>query len=152
MSNMKELHEIYIFHQECLTSLNTALSIVEALSTTNTRSIINWAAYRMALIEYAKPYKKSKGKKIKNHVLPITKLSTEDIKLHERVIVLRDQLLAHSDITIKDAELLIFPSQNETYALIVSNTDPELPSISEFHRLIENSLENWRNIEIPKQE
>ncbi|QIB66092.1 hypothetical protein [Kineobactrum salinum] len=83
---MSAKHEEFIFFQECLTSLNSAWSIIDALSSSEAHKAVASAAFRMALIEYAKPYKKSVGVLIKRHVLPLPSLSDKDRELHNEII------------------------------------------------------------------
>ena len=134
-------HERYIFFQECITSLNIAWSIVDALDISKNHKTVALAAYRMAFIEYAKPYRKSRGIHVKNHTLPLPDISKEDKILHDRIIDLRDTVLAHSDIAIKDAKLYLGNVEGRPLPLMASNTAPVLPSLTEFRGLIERSLD-----------
>lgn len=138
---MSAKHEEFIFFQECLTSLNSAWSIVDALSSGEAHKTLASAAFRMALIEYAKPYKKSVGVLMKRHVLPLPSLSDEDRKLHEQIVQLRDTALAHSDLTIKDAKLYVGNIGGVPFPMIISNTGPSLPSLVAVRGLIERSLD-----------
>jgi hypothetical protein len=138
---MNAEHERYIFFQECITSLNIALSIVDALDISKNHKTVAWAAYRMAFIEYAKPYRKSRGIHVKNHTLPLPDISEEDKILHDRIIDLRDTVLAHSDIAVKDAKLYFGNAEDRPLPLIASNTEAVSPSLAEFRGLIERSLD-----------
>ena len=139
---MSTKHEEFIFFQECITSLNSAWCIIKALNAAReTDKTLAWAACRMALIEYAKPYKKSIGIQIKQHVLPLPTLSVEDIALHEQIIHLRDTVLAHSDLCEKNAKLYIGNIAGKPFPIIASNTSPSLPPMSVVRGLIERSLD-----------
>lgn len=148
---MSAKHERYIFFQECITSLNAAWRIVDALDASENDKVVAWAAYRMAFIEYAKPYKKSRCIHVKDHTLPLTYISSEDKSLHGRIIDLRDTVLAHSDITVKDAKLYFGNVEGRPLPLIASNTTAAFPSLAEFRGLIERSLDQLYN-ELPKLE
>jgi hypothetical protein len=144
-------HERYIFFQECITSLNSAWRIVDALDKSDNHNTVAWAAYRMAFIEYAKPYKKSQGIHVKNHTLLLPDINSEDKILHDRIIDLRDTVLAHSDLTVKDAKLYFGNVEGKLFPLIVSNTAVALPSLTEFRGLIEHSLDQLYS-ELPNLE
>lgn len=138
---MNTKHEQYIFFQECITSLNAAWSIIDALVNSENHKVVVWAAYRMAFIEYAKPYKSSWGIEVKRHTLELPDISPGDRALHDRIISLRDTVLAHSDISVKDAQLFLEHIDAKSLPLIVSNTPNVLPTLTEFRGLIENSLD-----------
>ncbi len=142
---MNAEHERYIFFQECITSLNVAWRIINALDISKNHKTVAWAAYRMAFIEYAKPYKKSRGIHVKNHTLPLPDISAEDKILHDRIIDLRDTMLAHSDIAVKDAHLYFGNVEGRPLPLIASNTAAVLPSLTDFRGLIERSLDQLYN-------
>lgn len=148
---MSVQHESYIFFQECITSLNVAWSIVDALDKNENHKAVAWAAYRMAFIEYSKPYKKSRGFHVRNHTLPLPDFSSEDKVLHDRIIDLRDTVLAHSDIAVKDAKLYFGNVGGRPLPLIASNTAVVLPSLAEFRGLIERSLDQLYS-ELPNLE
>lgn len=138
---MTEKHEEFVFLQECIVSLNSAWSIIEALSHGDAHKTLAWAAFRMALVEYSKPYKKSVGLQVKRHVLPLPALSAEDRKLHERIVQLRDTVLAHSDLNAKDARLYIGSVRGKPFPMVVSDAPPSLPTASDVRGLIERSLD-----------
>ncbi len=134
-------HENHVYYQECISSLNAAWRIIDTLQSSDAHKTLVWAAFRMALIEYAKPYKDSLGVHKKKHKLLIPDLSEEDKRLHERIIVLRDTVLAHSDIRVKDAKVYGGKIGDRALPLIVSNTFPWFPSLADVRGLIERSLD-----------
>lgn len=138
---MSRKQEEFIFFQECLTRLNSAWAIIEALDTETSHKTVAWAAFRMALIEYAKPYKRSVGAHVKRHVLSFPQLSDQDRALHDEILRLRDTVLAHSDISVKDAKLYLGTIGGRPFPMIISNTLPLLPALSEARGLIERSLD-----------
>lgn len=134
--------EEFIFFQDCLNSLNAAWQIVNTLQAVeDANTTLRWAAWRMALVEYSRPYKTSYGIKIPKLVLPLPDLSAEDRLLHKRIIDLRDKVLAHSDLRVKDAK--VYPSRMNTtlVPLIINNMPPPLPELDEFRGLIERTLD-----------
>src|SRR5437588_4295695 len=98
--------ERYVHFVECIQSLNTAWRILGELAKVEP-GVVRGAAYRMALVEYAKPYKASFGihsRGAQPYMLtPLPQLASEDLTLHALILQLRDQLLAHSDLTLKEA-------------------------------------------------
>ena len=134
-------HENYVYYQECLSSLNAAWRIIDTLQSSNANKTLASASFRMALIEYAKPYKLSQGVHKKIHKLPIPDLSEEDKLLHARIIVLRDTVLAHSDIRVKDAKVYVGKIGDRALPLIVSNTFTLFPSLADVRGLVERSLD-----------
>ena len=138
---MSTRHEEYIFFQECLMSLNVAWAIVDALGEDRVREILRESAFRMALIEYAKPYKQSRGIEVKKHVLPLPKLDVADQKLHSEILHIRDTSLAHSDLTVKGAKLYVGHIGSTPFPLIIQNTGPSLPPLVAVRGLIKRSLD-----------
>jgi hypothetical protein len=132
--------EAYIHFQECLTSLNNAWTIICKLQETKTDGLLHWAAYRMALIEYAKPFKTSKGA-ARRHRLSAPPFSEADVSLHRELIDLRDRTLAHSDLTTRDAKVYVGRIAGQPFPLIVSNTDQTLPTLDNARGLIERTLD-----------
>lgn len=141
LGSMNAEHERYIFFQECITSLNSAWCIVDEISISENHKTVTWAAYRMAFIEYAKPFRKSWGVHVKSHTLPPPEISPEFKALHDRIMNLRDKVLAHSDIADKDAKLYFGNVEGKPLPLIASDTQVVLPPLKEFRRLIELSLD-----------
>jgi len=95
----------------------------------------------MALVEYAKPFKQSHGTGNRRHSLRFPSLSSDDAALHQQLLNLRDQVLAHSDLTVKDAKLYLGQVGEKIMPLIVSNTTPQLPEKERVQRLVERVLD-----------
>lgn len=134
-------HEEFVYFQECISSLNAAWTIIDTLQQSDAHKTLVWAAFRMALIEYAKPYKRSIGVHRRNYVLPVPALSEDDQRLHKRIIELRDAVLAHSDIGVKDAKVYVGKIGDQAFPIIISNTSPILPSLADIRGLVERSLD-----------
>ncbi|MEY3898175.1 MAG: hypothetical protein RLZZ214_3696 [Verrucomicrobiota bacterium] len=144
---MTTKQEEYVHYDECIASLNRAWWILQKLRETQQRDAITAAAFRFALVEYAKPYTSSDGvhrnRKNRNSykLLPPPSLSTEDLKLHKHILTLRDQVLAHSDLTWKDAAVYINRYGGELHAIIASNKELLIPDIDAVIGLTERTLE-----------
>jgi hypothetical protein len=138
---MTENEESFIHYAECIDSLNRAWSILHDLRNVDGPSAFHAAAFRYALIEYTKPYTRSDGTMRKNRKLVLPQLSPEHHELHKRILDLRDQVLAHCDLTLKQAKLHIFSAGNAPRYLIASNIAETLPSREAVISLIEASLD-----------
>jgi hypothetical protein len=101
----------------------------------------------MALIEYAKPYTQSQGKLIRRRYLTFPLESMPEIKLHETLINLRHEFLAHIDIKMKEPNIYKKNNRKVSPSYTI-NTDPCFPSRNAVIELIEKSLAiHYINIE-----
>ena len=133
--------EAFIHFQECLTDLNSAWRILEELQQAQISPVLWAASYHMALVEYAKPFRKSRGANNRRHVLPTPALDELELQLHDRLLALRDTVLAHSDLTVKDANVYVGEIAGQPLPLIISNTEPVLPSVAVVKIHIERVLD-----------
>jgi len=141
---MTPAEEHYVHFTECIESLTSAWRILKQLDPV-APGVIRAAAYRMALVEYAKPYKASYGKhkrgRQKGYVLPAPSLPAEDLALRTQLLDLRDQVLAHSDLTLKDARVYASRVQGQPFVAIGANQLPSFPNTSAVIALIERTLD-----------
>jgi hypothetical protein len=140
---MTPAEEHYVHFAECVESLTSSWRILKELESV-APGVIRAAAYRMALVEYAKPYKVSRGthkRGRQGYVLPTPNLPPEDIALHTQILGLRDQVLAHSDLTLKDARVHASRVQGHPFVAIGSNQLPSFPNTPAVTALIERSLD-----------
>ena len=101
-------------------------------------------AFRFALIEYSKAYKLSHGATQKFN-LDKSCIPSELHALHERIIGSRDQVHAHTDLTVMNAKLYVHEFKGQRYTTIPQKHitgGEELPNIDEIIRLIEATLNN----------
>ncbi|EEF59912.1 hypothetical protein [Pedosphaera parvula] len=139
---MTAKEENYIHYTECCLGLNSAWRILKELQGIEKRTGIHYAAYCFALIEYAQPYTRSDGTHKKYSIpSPPPQLSPEELKLHEQIIRLRHKVLAHSDLTLKDAKMSIFSYGGSPHAMIAQNHLPQFPEINAVVSLIEHTLD-----------
>lgn len=144
---MTTKQEEYLHYDECIASLNRAWWILQKLRETQQRDAITASAFRFALVEYAKPYTGSDGvhrnrkKRNSYKLLPPPGLSAEDLELHTYILTLRDQVLAHSDLTWKDAAVYINRYGGDLHAIIASNKELPLPDIDAVIGLTERTLD-----------
>jgi hypothetical protein len=135
--------EEYIHLAECAESLNHAWRILQELRAGNHKPVVHDAAFRFALVAYAKPYNRSDG--VHKHdrtayKLPAPRLSPEEIALHEEILRLRNQALAHSDLIMKDAIVSLGRFEGRANICIAQNCPEPLPSIDAVISLIEHTL------------
>ena len=140
---MTEQEEDFIHFSACITWLNKALRLLLAIREQSDNPLIG-PAFRFALIEYSKPYKLSCG------TLKKRKLDTEFIPpnllaLHKQIVDSRDQVHAHSDLTLMEAKLSVHDYLGQRYTLIAQNYTTgteQLSNIGEVIGLIEGTLDN----------
>ena len=140
---MTPAEEHYVHFAECIESLNSAWRILKELDSV-APGVVRAAAYRMALVEYAKPYKVSFGTHKRGrdgYVLPAPKLPPPDLALHKQILDLRDQVLAHSDLTLKDARVYASRVHGQPLIAIGSSRVSSFPNTAEVIALIERSLD-----------
>jgi hypothetical protein len=102
------------------------------------------AAFRYALIEYSKPYTESRGTVKNKRRLDTAHVPRDMYDLHQRIIDARDQILAHSDLTVLAAKIYMneirgmppLISKNKIHGL------EEFKNIDDIQRLIETTLDN----------
>ena len=135
------IDEEYMHYQESITSLNRAWRTLCELEASKAESAIWSAAYRMALIEYCKPFKISYGKDKVRFKLPVPNLNQEELILHQKILDFRDQVLAHSDLSVLDARVSYDKNASFPVPLIVSNVLGGLPQVNDIRHLVELVLD-----------
>lgn len=130
--------------EECIGSLNEAWTILQALRATTEKTAIHAAAFRYALVAYARPYTRSDGEHRKGrdpYILQAPNLTPQEVELHGQIINLRSQVLAHSDLTVKQASVYVGRYAGDASTIIVSNSLPSFPDIVSVISLIEHTLD-----------
>ena len=138
---MTEYEEDLIHLEQCINDLNSAWTILDIINKVDANPVLRSAAYRMAIIEYAKPFKNSRGITRYKLLLDPPPLSSEENLLHEQLIGLRDQFLAHSDLSIKGPQLHTHSYNGRRYHQISTNTEPGFPDPQSFKALVERVLD-----------
>jgi hypothetical protein len=141
---MTSQEEQYIHFASCIENLNNAWRILKIIKRRKGNSLI-WAAFQFALIEYSKPYTNSRGLILRNYKLDESFIPLIHIDLHRRVLNSRNQILAHADLTVKEAKLHVDKIKKIKFVGIVQNTirgTEELPNIDAVVNLIEMTLDN----------
>ncbi len=140
---MTEQEERFVHFTFCITWLNNAWRLLGKIQT-QYENPLRGPAFRFALIEYCKPYKLSRGinkkYKLDTSLIPITYLP-----LHQRILDSRDQIHAHSDLTVIDAKLHVHEFLGQLYTLIPQNIihdTEEFQNLQQIISLIEGTLNN----------
>lgn len=140
---MTEQEEQYVHFVCCITWLNSSWSLLKTIQE-QTGNILIGPAFRFALIEYCKPYKQSFGVNRK-FSLDVVHIPNTHLMLHKQLLKSRDQVHAHSDLTVMDARLSVHESQGHRYTLIAQNRVTgfeDLPKLEQVVNLIEATLDN----------
>jgi hypothetical protein len=133
--------EQYVHFVSCTDSLNSAWRILHEIKVSPGNSLIG-AAFQFAVIEYAKPYTISFGV-TGRHKLDDRYVPSAHRDLHKRLIDTRNQILAHSDLTVMEAKLHVANISVGQRAFIVQNVihgAMELTNIDSIIDLIEQTL------------
>lgn len=133
--------EAFVHYVDCIDSLNRAWSILQALESSAQVPVVSAAAFRLALIEYSKPYTRAEGAHSRRYQLPAPNLAPDFVEIHNEMIHLRNKTLAHSDLTVKDAVLHIHTYGGKPYHLIASNRCDAFPDRKAVIELIEQTLD-----------
>ena len=130
--------EAYVHFMQCIQSLNNAWAYLKAIRAPEQKSAFTAAAFRLALVEYGKPYRLSYGIH-KKYKLPPDFLSGDDVALHDEILTLRDRVLAHSDLNVMDAKVSVpaYPGK----PILAANSEPSLPDCDSIIGLIERTLD-----------
>jgi len=147
---MNKYEEQYFHFALCIDNLNSAWRILQEIKRQKENLLIG-VAFQFALIEYSKPYKESyssilnsKGKPIHKHKLGKEFIPREHLALHERIIRIRDEILAHTDLGIREAKVHIRKTDHGKYfgmsQNIIRGTE-EMEQIDDIIDLIENTLD-----------
>lgn len=114
---MTEQEEEFLHLAICIKNMNSSWRILQELKMQKTTPTLINAAFQFALIEYSKSYKTSFGKtldkkgKQRKYLLDTQFIPEEYLELHKRILIARDQLHAHSDLTLLEANVYVIDSE-----------------------------------------
>jgi hypothetical protein len=140
---MTEDDECLIHFSLSVTWLNNAWRLMQRIRDQSGNEL-SGPAFRFALIEYCKPYKQSRGV-TKRFKLDTKFIPSEFLSLHKRIVESRDQVHAHSDLSVLDARLSVHKFMGQRYAQIAQNYITgveELSNLADIIQLIEGTLDN----------
>jgi len=148
---MKTQEEIYIHYLESIQKLNNSWNILREIKRKRIKGYILTAAFQFALIEYSKPFLRSEGNCTKEgnrreqYCIDFPKTLIEYSKLHSEIILNRNKIFAHDDLTVKEAKVSIGVINGKKDIGYISNYIHGLelfPRIDEIIKLIEKVLDN----------
>lgn len=114
---MTEQEEEFLHLAICIKNLNSSWRILQELKIQKTTPTLINVAFQFTLIEYSKSYKTSFGKtldkkgKQRKYLLDTQFIPEEYLELHKRILIARDQLHAHSDLTLLEANVYVIDSE-----------------------------------------
>ena len=138
----KKLEE-HMHFLSCIRDLESSKNILEIIKKEEGKDApLLEAAFKFALVEYSKPYKKSKAYKAKLSTFDTKYIPKHLFPLHERIIKARDQILAHSDVTVIDPQIeSIYGNLAKITYNVVTGLE-ELPNLDKIIELIEATIVN----------
>jgi len=136
--------EKFVHFTHSIDDLNDAWRVLKAIKRRERVGGVEAAAFRYALVAYARPYTGSHGVAKYTHCLGTDCVPAKHLDLHFRLVTARKQIHAHSDLTVRDAILYIREVAGKKIASQVrSGIDPleELKNLDEIIELVEQTLE-----------
>jgi hypothetical protein len=112
--------EHYVHFVSSIDDLNEAWWILGAINASPGNPLAA-AAFRYALVAYARPYLKSRGDHRPSYQLDETFVPQAHRDLHRRLIAARDQIHAHSDLTVREAKLHVTKTPGGRWVGTVQN-------------------------------
>lgn len=141
---MTDQEEEFVHFVSCIASLNNAWRLINVIKGEIGNPLVG-AAFQYVLIEYSKPYRESRSDSGKKRRLDTSYVPQARLALHKRLTDSRDQINAHSDLTVMNARLYVTEIQGRRFSSIVQNIITgveELKNLGEIQLLIEGTLEN----------
>jgi len=137
-----EQQEEYIHFDSSMDDLNRAWSILNEIKQQTGNRLVA-AAFQFAIIEYAKPYLKSKGQLRSDYKMESDCIPSEHLELHKRLLDARNTIIAHSDLTVREPELHVVDMPSERFVGVVQKViygSEEISNIDAIIHLIEDTL------------
>jgi hypothetical protein len=143
---MTPQEEQYVHFVSSIDNLNNTWRILQEIRQCKGSPLIG-PAFQVALVEYAKPYRYSRSTVAKGikYKLEDLHIPAKHCELHMRILAARDQIHAHSDLTVKEAKLCVANTASGKYTSRVQNairSTEELSNIDSIIELIEQNLDN----------
>ena len=147
---MNEQEEEFLHLANSIENLNSSWRILKEIVEVKSSPVLLNAAFQYALIEYSKPYRYSCGEvlnekgKPKRYKLDAQFIPPDSLDLHKRITDARDQLHAHSDLTLLEAKVYVCDSEygkSVNYSRNIIHGTEELKNINSILDLIEGTLD-----------
>ena len=117
---MNTAEERYVHFSCCLEWLNESWALLKTLKDERQNPLFA-PSFRFALILYSKPYRESRGSATRKHRLDMSFIPSAHADLHKIILNERDQMHAHSDLTVMAAQLTVHKFEEQKYAMIIRN-------------------------------
>jgi len=137
----------YVHFLEAKKNLNRAWRVLKELQKNPDESEVWMAAYRMCLIDYCKPFKRSNGISEKTLKLEVPNFPAHLQETHEYVMTARDKILAHSDLEPLNAKLIYSKFTISDLPMIVRTDVPNFPAIELMLELVEFAVKELARTE-----
>lgn len=140
---MDKMNEQYAHFWHCINDLNKAWFILQSIRDNRDNPLCSYA-FEFALVTYSKPYKQSKGITKTRHILDKKFVPDKHRDLHDRILKNRDQIHAHTDLSLRDPKVHVENSSYGKIAILCENkinVTAELHNIDSIIELIEQSLD-----------
>ena len=141
---MTREEEKYVHFASCMDDLNYVWRILHEIKVAPD-SVLLGAAFQFALVAYARPYKASRGDLKRCYKLGEEFIPPEHRGLHQRILDARDQIHAHSDLTVKEAQLHVAATVGGKFVGAIQNIITgleELVNLDLIIAMIEQTLEH----------
>ncbi|MFY9820895.1 MAG: hypothetical protein WAM82_05900 [Thermoanaerobaculia bacterium] len=139
---MTREEEKYVHFASSIVDLNYAWRILREIKGASD-SVLVGAAFQFALVAYSRPYKESRGS-LRRYRLGTKFIPIEHRGLHQRILDARDKIHAHSDLTVKEAQLHVAMTMSGKFVGAVQNVITgleELVNIDLILALIEQTFD-----------
>ncbi|WP_157830674.1 hypothetical protein [Aeromonas sobria] len=130
-------HEEEYFHVVmCVQDLAHCISILDVIKKIEGRlDKIHEAAYKMAIIQYARPFTSAFGTVKYRYKQDSGIVERKHKWMHSHLISLRDQVLAHSDLTPRQATIFLNMANSDVAANVSMRAEPNLPDVNKVYEL-----------------
>jgi hypothetical protein len=145
--------ERYAHLLSCSSDLNDSWSVFQDIKEHRGNPLVG-AAFRYALIAYARSFSKSRGTHSTRYQLDECFIPIAHRELHHRLINARHQIHAHSDLTVRDIGVHVAKFPTGKWVGVVQRTirgTEELENLDEIISLVEGTLQSLYE-EVQKQE
>lgn len=134
--------ETYVHFVSSSDDLNEAWRILGEIKKAPENPLVS-AAFRYALVAYARPYVSSRGDHSSSYKLDERFIPLAQRELHRKLIAARHQIHAHSDLTVREAKLHVAKTPSGKWIGAVQNVirgTEELVNIDAIISTIEGTL------------
>ncbi|MEW6203817.1 MAG: hypothetical protein AB1516_00690 [Pseudomonadota bacterium] len=136
--------EAYFHIVMCLRDLEQCSALLEQLDGEEKLSEVQKAAYKLAIITYAKPFTSAFGVAKNKYKLGLDIVAKEHLGIHRHLMSLRDQVLAHSDLSPRQAKVFMNSATPDVAAIVSLSGDPRLPQMHSVKSVVAQVAESLK--------